>query len=128
MDSSFIVCCEMGVGNFTVDRYSTETEARKAAKEYWVNWVIFRSSNNGVSLDEVSSGGVGFSCPNIRKYAASHIKAKARDVDARAGAAAAAEARMAKMNAQQPKPKPAASAEQSSGNGRVDLSDARSWD
>ena len=126
MADSVLVVCEVGLNNFTVDRYSSDAEARGAAKKLWCCWVIFRSSSNGTALTELGFGGVGFSHGNIRKDAEANIKSKARDADARANAAAAAEARMAKMAAAQPaKPKARPVA---SDDGRPDLTNAATWD
>ena len=124
---SFIVCCEVGLGNFTTDRYGSEREARTAAGKLWCCWVLYSSNSNGTELTELGSGGVGFSHPNIRKYADSKLKSKARDADARVQAAAAAEARAAKMAASQPKPKPTGPVYTSNG-GKPDISNPVAWD
>ena len=125
MATVFAVVCEVGLGNFTIDRYNLESEARSASSKLWCCWVLYSISSNGTTLEELAHGGVGFSHPHIRKHAEQHITAKARDADARAAAAAAAEARAAKVVAAQPKAKakPAAA-----GDGRPDVSNPSAWD
>ena len=126
MADSFVLICEVGLNNFTVERFGGESEARAKAAKYWCCWVLFRSNATGTELPELATGGVGFSHPNIRTYAQQNIKSKARDADARAAAAAAAEARAAKMAASAPKPKPKPAG--SLGDGRPDVSNAAAWD
>ena len=65
----FIVVCEVGLGNFTVERYPSDADARAAASQFWCCWCLFHSTNSGTELKELASGGVGFSAGNIRKYA-----------------------------------------------------------
>ena len=119
--------CEVGFGNYTVDRFDAEATARAEAAKKWCCWVLFRSNANGTQLTELQAGGVGFAAPAIRKWTEANVKSKARDADARANAAAAAEARAAKLAAAAPKaksrPTPATTSD-----GRPDVSTAAAWD
>ena len=125
MSDSFIVVTEEGFGKHSVLRHTHEGAARDAAAKLWCCWVLYRSTNDGTVLIELGTGGVGFSHGNIRNYAESSIKSKARDTGARAGAAAAAEARAAAAAKAAPKPKsrPAPTAD-----GRLDVSNPVAWD
>ena len=75
----FVLMCEVGPGSFEESVYENEEEARAVAKRLWCSWVLYRSSASasgevtaeGRTLDELSSGGVGFGQPSIRKHAAS---------------------------------------------------------
>lgn len=69
-DGAFVVVAELGPGNFRVERFATESAARKRAGTYWVCWVCFQQRSTG-ELDEMTSGGIGFSVVfgSIRKYA-----------------------------------------------------------
>ena len=127
MSSDFLLICEVGFGNYTVDRFALESEAHAAAGKCWCCWVLYRSSAAGTQLEELAAGGVGFAHAAVRKYAENNVKAKARDTDARAGAAAAAEARMARAAASQPKPK-SKPAPSSANDGRPDVSNPATWD
>lgn len=126
-DESFLVVCEVGLGNFTLDRYTREGEARAAAAKLWCCWVLYKSSANATVLQELKAGGVGFSHPNIRAHSERNIKSKARDADARVNAAAAAEARAAKLAQQAPKQKPTRPAA-TNADGRPDVSNPAVWD
>ena len=61
---SYVVVCEMGAGNFSIDRYETEEAARAAAKRYWVCWLVFQQRPTG-ELQELCSGGVGLEVTRI---------------------------------------------------------------
>jgi hypothetical protein len=124
MSADFLLICEVGMGNYTVNRFNLESEARVAAAKLWCCWVLYRNENS--NLTEIEAGGVGFAAPAIRRYAEREIRSKARDATARASAAAAAEARAAKLTAQQPKKKAAATP--ATNDGRPDVSNPATWD
>ena len=127
---SIVLVCEVGLGNFTVERFDRMTDGQAKAAKLWCCWVLFEQS--GTALSELAHGGVGFSHGNIRTYAAKAIQSKARDADARANAAAAAEARFAQSAAKQPKAaKPASSGPTynvNNANGKPDITNPAAWD
>ena len=55
-------------GKFVIQRFAVDVKALDVANSLWCNWVLFQAFENG-SLKELSSGGLGFAKPAIRRYA-----------------------------------------------------------
>jgi hypothetical protein len=59
-------------GQYTVERFRRDKEARHAASKLWVNWVLYKEE--GPLYVEAASGGVGFSCGWIRRYVEANLQ------------------------------------------------------
>ena len=67
---AFALVSELGMGNFTVERFEDERSARTRAAAYWCVWVLFQQQSSG-ELSEVAAGGLGLEVTRngIRKHA-----------------------------------------------------------
>ena len=67
----FSIVWEIGIpGQFDVNRFASEEEARARAKAFWCCWVLFELRADG-DMEELATGGVGFPATRnaIRKHA-----------------------------------------------------------
>ena len=69
--SPFMIAWEVGIpGQFSIERFATENEARARAKVFWCCWVLFEVRAGG-EMEELGTGGVGFAATRnaVRQYA-----------------------------------------------------------
>lgn len=74
----YVLVYEFGVGNYVLQRFELEAEARKHADAYWCCWCLFLYADGELTL--LASGGIGF--PQTHDSICSHTCA---ELDARPG-------------------------------------------
>ena len=70
--NSFLLVVERSPNSFSHESFQDEASARAAAKKRWGSSVIFEARENTL-VREVSSGGLGFGHPAIRRHTSSRL-------------------------------------------------------